>query len=195
MSLPWIVLIVAGVIFVFAVLLFSGRNKEVVSKVETLNPTGDVGAAFVVYHRGKGDFQRRVFSGFAEGLVANGWRVEVTTPSAQTPTDLDGYDLLVLGGPTYGFTPNQPIKRYLKRLGDMNGQRIVTIITALGLGERSTAIIQDLVRQANGDLVRAMFLYKLRPNDDDNFVDGKQNQALAVEMATLAAREVSLPRK
>ena len=52
-----------------------------------------------------------------------------------------------------------------------------------------------LVRQANGDLVRAMFLYKLRPNDDDNFVDGEQNQALAVEMATLAAREVSLPRK
>ncbi len=130
-----------------------------------------------------------------EGLVSNGWRVEVTTPSAQTATDLSGYDLLVLGGPTYGFTPNQAIKRYLKRLGDLDGQRTVTIITALGAGERSTAIMENLVRQANGDLVRALLLYKSRPNDDDNFVDGEQNQTLAVEMATRAAQEIPPPRK
>jgi hypothetical protein len=30
----------------------------------------------------------------------------------------------------------------------------------------------------------------MRPNDDDNYVDAKQNRALAVEMATQAAREI-----
>jgi len=192
MSALWI-----GLIAVFVALaasgvwLFSGRNREVVSEVTTLNPEGGAGAALVVYHPGKSDFQRRVFSGFAEGLVANGWRVEMTTPSSQAPTDLTGYDLLVLGGPTYGFAPNRPIQKYLGRLGDLGGKQTVTIITALGMGERSTGMMEQLVRQANGDLIRAMVLYKARPNDDDNPVDGKQNQELAVEMATQAAIEIA----
>ena len=69
----------------------------------------------------------------------------------------------------------------------------MTLITALGAGERSTSIIEKQVREANGDLVNALLLYKMRPNDDDNYVDSQQNQALAVDMATQAAREISLP--
>jgi flavorubredoxin len=100
---------------------------------------------------------------------------------------------LVLGGPTYWFTPNRPIKRFLNRLGDLHGQRTVTIITGLGAGERSASIIQTQVREANGNLVKALLLYKMRPNDDDNFVDGEQNRALAVEIARHAALEIPPP--
>ena len=191
MSVRWI-----GLIAVFAALaawaawFFSGRNREVVSEVETLNPDGETGAALVVYHPGKSDFQRRVFAGFAEGLVANGWKVELTTPSPQAPTDLAAYDLLVLGGPTYGFKPNRPILKYLARLGDLEGKPTVTIITALGMGERSTEMMQQLVREANGDLIEALILYKARPNDEDNPVGGSQNQDVAVEMAIQAALEI-----
>jgi flavorubredoxin len=194
MSLFWIVLIAVSVVLAAAAArLYYERNKEVVSEVRTLNSGGDVGTALVVYHPGKSDFQHRVISGFAEGLVSNGWRVEITTASDQAPTDLSGYDLLVLGGPTYVFTPNRPIRRYLSRLGDLGGQRTVTIITAMGAGNRSTSIMESLVREANGDLVNALLLYKMRPNDDNNYVDGKQNRALAVEMANQAAREIPLP--
>lgn len=42
----------------------------------------------------------------------------------------------------------------------------------------------------DGDLVKALLLYKMRPNDDDNFVDGEQNQSLAVELAIQAALEI-----
>jgi flavorubredoxin len=175
--------------------LYYGRNREVVNEVETLNPEGNIGTALIVYHPGKSDFQRRVFSGFAEGLVSNGWRVEVTTASRQAPTDLSDYGLLVLGGPTYGFTPNRPIQRYLDRLGDLGGQQTVTIITALGSGERSNAIMENLVCEANGDLVKELLLYKMRPNDDDNYVNSKQNQALAVEIAAQAAKEIPPPGK
>ena len=194
MSAFWIGLIVVfAALAAWGVWLFSGRNRDVVSEVTTLNPEGEAGAALVVYHPGKSDFQRRVFEGFAEGLVASGWRVEMTTPSPQAPTGLAAYDLLVLGGPTYGFKPNRPIQRYLGRLGDLEGKPTVTIITALGMGERSTEIVQRLVQEANGDLVKALVLYKARPNDEDNPVDGKQNQDLAVEMATRAATEIDLP--
>ena len=69
----------------------------------------------------------------------------------------------------------------------------MTIITALGAGERSASLMQKQVRDANGDLVKALLMYKMRPNDDDNFVDREQNQALAVEMAIQAALEISPP--
>lgn len=191
MSHFWIALL-----SVFAVLagasawLFEGRNRDVVSEIITLNPGGEAGTALVVYHPGKSDFQQRVFSSFADGLIARGWQVKMVSPSAQSPTDLDGYDLLVLGGPTYGFRPNRPIRRYLNRLGNLAGQRTVTIITALGSGERSAAIMERLVWEANGDLVKALTLYKLRPNDEDNYVDAAQNQDRAVEMAIEAATEI-----
>ena len=134
-----------------------------------------------------------IVSGFVDGLVASGWRVEVTTPSVQAPTDVSGYDLLVVGGPTYGFAPNRPIRRYLRRLGALSGPPVATIITAMGAGERSSAIMDRLVRDANGDLVCSLLLYWMRPNGDDRSVDGAQNRALAVEMATKAAEAIPLP--
>jgi flavorubredoxin len=194
MGALWIGLIAGlAAIVAWASWLFAGRNREVVSEVTTLNPDGETGRALLVYHPGKSDFQNRVFAGFAEGLVSNGWRVEVTTPSPQTPTGMADYDLLVLGGPTYGFTPNRPIQKFLSRIGDLGGKPTVTIITALGMGERSSGRMEQLVRQANGNLVRALVLYKARPNDDDNPVGGKQNQDIAVQMATQAAKEIELP--
>ena len=161
-------------------------NMDVVSEVEVRNPEGDAGTTLVVYHPGKSDFHERVTSGFAEGLVSNGWRVEITTASAQAPTDLSGYDLLVLGGPTYWFTPNQPIRRYLSRLGDLGGQSTVTIITSMGVGERSISIMDQDVREANGDLVKSLILYTLRPNEDLYGIND------AVEIATQAAKDIPL---
>jgi hypothetical protein len=193
-TMAWaIVFIVPAAIVMALAWLDYGRNKEVASEVEVLNPSGKTGTALVVYHPGKSDFQRRVFSAFSEGLVSAGWRVESTTPSAQTPADLSTFDLLVVGGPTYWFTPNRPVRRYLDRLGDLGGKRTVTIITALGAGGRSASIMQKQVREANGNLVKALLLYKMRPNDDENFVDGEQNRALAVEMAMQAALEIPPP--
>jgi hypothetical protein len=68
----------------------------------------------------------------------------------------------------------------------------VTIITALGMGQRSAHIMEQMVHQANGTLVKALVLYKARPNDEDNPVGGRQNQDLAVEIVTRAAKEIDL---
>jgi hypothetical protein len=72
--------------------------------------------------------------------------------------------------------------------GDLAGQPTVTIITGLGAGGRSSKVLQRNVRDANGSLVKSLILYRMRPNDEDNYSDGKQNQALAVEMAKQGAR-------
>jgi flavorubredoxin len=159
--------------------------------VEVRNAGGDTGSALVVYHPGRGTFHRRVVGGFVDGLGASGWRVEVATANDQAPRELANYDLLVLGSPTYWFTPSLPIRRYLRQLGDPEGQPTVTIVTGLGAGERSSKVLQGKVRDAHGNLVKSLTLYRMRPNDDDNYADGKQNRALAVEMAEQSARSLA----
>jgi len=180
-------IIVLIVLAATGVVSYLWLNREVLSQVEVLNPEGDAGTALVVYHPGKSDFHEKVTSAFADGLVFNGWRVEITTASSQAPTELSGYDLLALGGPTYGFTPNLPIRRYLSTLGDLRGKRTAIIITAMGLGGRSISIMENHVREANGDLVKSLLLYTLRPNEDLYGIND------AVEIATQAARVIPLP--
>jgi hypothetical protein len=67
------------------------------------------------------------------------------------------------------------------------------MVTVLGAGERSSSILGGWVQQANGDLVKALRFYRLRPNDDENYANASQNMALAVEMASRAATEI--PRR
>jgi hypothetical protein len=188
----WLAIVII-VIALAWVLSYLWLNKVVVSPVEVRNPEGKAGTALVVDHPGRGSFHVQVVSGFVGGLVVGGWRVETTTISPQAPTDLSGYDLLVLGSPTYWFTPSWPMRRYLGWLGNLDGQRVVTIVTGMGAGERSASIAEKWVRGRDGDLVKGLLFYWMRPNDDDNYVNTAQNKALAVEMAAQTARELQPP--
>jgi hypothetical protein len=158
-------------------------NKEVLAEVEARNPGGDTGTALVVDHPGPGTFHPQVVGAFVDGLVA--------TASDQAPTELDRYNLLVLGSPTYWFTPSVPVRRYLRQVGDLNELPTVTITTGLGAGGRSSRVLQSYVRDAHGSLLRALTFYRMRPNDEDNYVNGAQNRALAVEMAEQTARSLA----
>jgi hypothetical protein len=188
--MTWILIL--GALAVAWVSSYLWLNAETVSGIEVQNPAGDVGTALVVDHPGRGSFHVRVVSGFVEGLVDSRWRVETTTANGQAPTDLSGYDLLVLGSPTYWFTPSWPIRRYLERLGDLAGQPTVTIITGMGAGERSASLMQRQVQEANGEMVSGLLFYRLRPNDGENYVNPEQNQAVAVKLATQAASELAV---
>ena len=170
-------------------LLSSWLNAEVVSEVEVLNPGGAAGTALVVYHPGKSEFQHDVSHAFAEGLVSNGWRVEITTASSLAPADLAGYALLVLGAPTYDWEPAKRTRHYLKGLGDLRGQRTVTIISGAGYAELSGPTMERLVREANGELVKSLILYTKRPNEDLYGIND------ALEIATQSAKDISLAGK
>lgn len=184
------VLVAVLVILVVGVaLLYLVTSQEVVSSIEVLNRGGDQGTALVVYHPGLTGFHERVTSAFADGLVSNGWRVEMTTASPYAPTDLSNYDLLVLGGPTYFWTPNRPIKSYLSRLGDLGGKRTAIIITALGMGERSISTMERLVQAANGDIVKSLLLYSLAPNEDIYGINDPE------EIASQVAKGIMPPRR
>jgi len=164
-------------------------SKEVVSQVEVLNPGGERGTALLVYHPGRRGFLHSLIQAFAGGLVSGGWRVEITTASQQAPTDVSGYDLLVLGGPTYFWTPVRPIRAYVRRLGGLEGKPTVTIVTGFGATGRSKSIMEKLVQEANGKLVNSLTFFKLRPNDEE---DPRPNREVAMEMGSRAGAAISV---
>jgi flavorubredoxin len=183
--------VVAGVL-AWVIWYWHRISQEVPSEVETLNPEGERGTALVVYHPGRRGFFRAVIHAFAQGLVSSGWRVDITTASSQTPTVISRYDFLTFGGPTYMWSPARPIKRYVSRLGDLEGKPTAIIVTGFGDTGRAMSIMEKLVREANGRLVKSLSLTTLRPNDEE---DPRPNQEVALEMATRAGQEVPLPQE
>lgn len=181
--------ILVGIV-AFVIWYWRRASLELPSEVETFNPAGERGTALVVYHPGRRGFLQSVIRAFAQGLTRSGWRVEITTASAQAPTDLSRYDLLVLGGPTYFWTPARPIRAYVGRLGDLGGKPTAVIVTGFGSTGRSTSMMGNLVREANGKLVDSLSFFKLRPNDED---DPRPNREVAVELARRAGEEIPPP--
>jgi hypothetical protein len=187
-----VVLVILAGISAAVIWYWSRASREVVSELEVLNPGGDKGTALVVYHPGRRGFFDAVIRAFAGALVSNGWRVEMTTASSQAPTDASSYDLLALGGPTYFWSPARPIRAYASKLGDLEGKPTVTVMTGFGSTARSISIMESLVQEANGKLVKSLSFFTLRPNNEE---DPRPNREVAVEMATRAGREVPLPGK
>jgi flavorubredoxin len=141
---------------------------EVVSEVKVLNPEGSNRTALVVYQKGLRDFQPKVALAFAEGLASNGWRVEITTVSSRAPTDIFSYNLLVITWPTYLFSPSLPIRRYLRRIGDLKGKRTIIICTAAGFPAGSCEKMKSLVQATNGTVEKFLILFTMRPNEGNS---------------------------
>ena len=157
------------------------------SEVVTVNPTGATGTAFVAYHAGLSSFQKDATFAFVRGLVSNGWQCDVTTASLEAPADLGGYDLLVLGAPTYAFKPANPIKRYLKLVGDLGGLPTVLLVTGAGSTERAASVLTDYVAEANGTTIELLELWQAAPNEEIYGISD------AIEIAERAGASIELP--
>jgi hypothetical protein len=77
-----LIAVIAFVIVVASVLgfVFFKINNDYVSGIDVLNADGSE-TALVIYHPGLSSFMKDVAYAFADGLVENGWRVEITTAS------------------------------------------------------------------------------------------------------------------
>jgi len=156
-------------------------------EVVAVNPTGATGAAFIAYHGGLSSFQEDVTSAFVRGLVSSGWRCDVTTASREAPADLRGYDLLVLGAPTYAFKPARPITQYLERIGDLGGLPTVLLVTGAGTTARAASVLADTVAEANGATIEVLELWQAAPNEEIHGISD------AMEIAERAGASIELP--
>jgi len=164
-------------------------NMPHVSDVQVKNPEGSAGIAFTVYQPGISNFQEKMTLAFVDGLISNDWRVEITTASSQTPTDLSGYDLMVLGSPIYADTPARPIMDYVSNVGDLEGMNTVILLTGgAGTGDEAPSILGNHVQEANGIIVKTLMLYSTSASNEEQY--GTNNP---LEIATKAGQEIPLP--
>ena len=158
----FVVFLIAGVI----ALAYVGIriSSDVASEIEILNPEGSK-SALVIYHPGMTSVMKDVTYAFADGLISNGWRAEITTPSSEAPTDISGYDLLVLGSPVYGFSLTPTIKRHLERIGDLQKIETVAILTAAGAPGESASTMEKAILDSNGTVIDVIVLFGMAPNE------------------------------
>lgn len=157
-------------------------TREHVSRVRVVNEGGSPDA-LVVSHPGLSHYQQEVTAAFVDGLRTRGWRVTLVTPSRKAPHDLGPYDLLVLAGPVYWWTPARPIRHYLRDLGPLEGMPTAILLTGAGSVTGALARMEASVRDAGGRVVSSQALTMMRPNDEDAMRAGEKNQATALRMA------------
>jgi len=153
-SLIVVVLIVASV----SVFVLIKADSDFASEIKVLNPNGSA-SALIIYHPGFSSFPEDVINVLGDGLVENGWRVEITTASDRAPTDLAKYSLLVLGSPVYGGSPSASIKRHLERIEDLQEIETVLVVTSGGINEGAEAAMQQIVEDHNGNIITVLSLH------------------------------------
>ena len=134
-------------------------NKDIISGIDVINPSGSK-TAFVLYQPGYTGFPKDISYAFADGLASSGWKVEITTASSQTPSDLSRYSLLVLGFPVYAGNTENAVVRYLNRTGNLNGINTV-LLAADGLNSPDLGIdsMKQKVQAANGTIYDSLALW------------------------------------
>ncbi len=162
---------VAIIVFVIVVASVSGFalfkiNTDYVSGIDVLNANGSE-TVLVIYHPGISSFMKDVIYAFADGLVENGWRVEITTASSQTPTAMSNYSLLVLGSPIYAGSPSPTIKRHISRIGDLQEIDTVIIFTSGGVQESSVMPLKQAIEEHNGTFETFLSLFTGASNEGD----------------------------
>ena len=156
-----------------------GMSNDVITQLIIKNSEGSK-TALILYHPGLSSFSHDVSYAFADGLVSNGWRGELATPSIEAPIDLAKYSLLVIASNTYGFNPDTPTIRHLERIGNLDGIETVVITLGAGSAEQSQEALENLVENSNGTIIESLILYSMAPNEGDKS---------ATELAEKTARE------
>jgi len=134
--------------------------REDIRDLEIRNPSGTTGTAFVAFRPGVTFFSEDITNEFVRGLIESDWRIEITTTSSETQTNMTGYDIIFLSCPVNGGAPHQSMKDYLAR-ADFEGKDVVLILTSGG--DNSTpamTVYRSLVISANG-VVHSEYSYWL----------------------------------
>ncbi len=142
-----------------SVTVVSFNSREIVQDLEIRNPGGTNGTVFVVFRPGVTSFNQDIVNEFIRGLVDSDWRVEVTTSSPETPTNVSTYDLVVLGSPVNGAKPHQSMLDYLAR-ANFSGKPVVLILTSGGEDGPGMIYFENATMDAQG-VVLSEFQYTI----------------------------------
>lgn len=119
LSIWTIIGIVVGIIVIIIIILVAAYlvSNSRSSDSETIKPDGSItGKAIIVYDPGLSGGTKTAANYIAEDLKSKGYEVKLAGVRSSDVADISGYDILIVGSPTYGAKPTGPITSYLEGL-------------------------------------------------------------------------------
>jgi hypothetical protein len=173
-----IVLLVLLVVFGPFGIIVPLAYSEMIRDVTVQNPSGATGTAFVVVRPGVSWLPDQVASQVALGLINQGWRVETTTPSSATPTNMTGYNLVVLVSPVYGSHPHPSMVDWLGRT-NLQNLPVVLLLTSAGKQSLPMQLFKEATVAAGGRVVDEVLIGAFDWNGLDIAYQAGNNASLA----------------
>lgn len=127
--------------------------------------------ALIIFHPGRGGLQAFLQRALAETMAAEGWRVDLATAHPASPRDASGYDLVVLGAPTYNFRPARPLLDHLDRLASISGKPVALVLTGGGMTDEAMRALRRRCQLRGAHIVCALELWTARPNAERHGID------------------------
>lgn len=130
------------------------------SKKDTLMPASreGVGKALVVYHPGATKYTQEVAYAIGEGLQSMNWEVHLDRANEATNSDLDSYDLLCVGSPTYASAPRPPIMTYIERCSRLEGKESAVFATGSSSPQRANAKMKEHLEKRGSKVLESLSL-------------------------------------
>ena len=146
----WVIIgIIVGIIVLIILIsvaaLAVGNSRSHDS--ETIKPDGNInGKAIIVYDPGLSGGTKTAADYMAQDLKEKGYEVKIAGVKSTDSAEISGYDLLIVGSPTYGAKPTEPITAFLESL--KNPGNLTVGVYALSGGDTQDAeiIMADILK-------------------------------------------------
>lgn len=165
--------VVASWIVGYHVLYTGSISRPIARKTEVFGAKGGL-RALIVHHPGRSELQTRLQRTLAEVLASKGWQVELATAYEGNVVDMEAFDLLVLGAPTYNFRPARPLVDYLHCLKRLGGKPTLLVLTGGGMTEPAMSMLRRETERKGGRIVSVVEIWTGRPNAERHGIDDPQ---------------------
>ena len=161
-----IVVVAFGAIFFLDLAAYTATGKQ------TLTPTGtSIGKAIVIYDPGLSGTAKSVAEKVASDLQTRGYLVTLAGVKSSAANNIDGYNVIVIGGPVYAGALTSSIKDALGNMVISHGNGVKVGIFGSGQGATSAddiAQIRQSIPSRSDDSILEAVVVKIGSSEDLN---------------------------
>ena len=155
------------IILVFWIVLTLYVQREVVKKNVTYGKSTNVFKALIIYNPDPFyNLDEQLCKTFAKTLSKNKWHATVSTVTSAKKMNIKSYNLIVFCANTYNWSPDKPVKNFIKSTDKLKQKNVVAIALGSGSTKRAQRILEKLILDADANLIASKSFWSMKPNDD-----------------------------
>lgn len=161
-----IVVVALGAIVFLDLAAYAATGKQ------TLTPTGtSIGKALVIYDPGLSGTAKNVADKVASDLQTRGYIVTLAGVKSSAASSVDGYEIIVIGGPVYAGALTSSIKDALGKMAISQGNGVKVGVFGSGQGATSADDITQIkqsIPASSADSILEAVIVKIGSGEDLN---------------------------